>query len=213
MTRTSFWAYAAALLLVMGLSSPAMAESGRERLNQFFTNVNTMQSSFIQEVFDAQGKLKQSSRGVVFLQRPGRFSWEYAAPDSHKIIADGRNVWTYDVELDQVTVKPMKQALSAAPVGMLLSKQPVERQFAVQEMVAEGSKLDWFRLTPHKRDSDFTVMDLGVGQNGVQEMVLEDKFGQQTYIHFKGMRLDTPINAQRFNFQPPAHVDVIGQPS
>ncbi len=209
----SLWGKVAAMLLVFSVSHSALAEGGRQRLNEFFTTVNTMQAGFIQEVFDQHSVLKQKSRGTVFLQRPGRFRWEYAAPDSHQIVADGKNVWVYDVELDQVTVKPMTQALSAAPVGMLLSKQPVERQFVVQEMQADGSSLEWFRLTPHKRDSDFTVMDLGISQKGIQEMVLEDKFGQQTYIHFQGMRLNIPMAPQRFRFTPPANADVIGQPS
>lgn len=172
-----------------------------------------MQSGFIQEVFDDKGKLKQKSRGVVFLQRPGRFRWQYAEPDQHVIVADGRNVWVHDVELDQVTVKPTNRALSAAPVGMLLNKQPVETQFQVQEMQAEGSNLEWFHLIPHKKDSDFTSMDLGVSAQGIQEMVLEDKFGQQTYIHFQGMKLNMPADPNRFKFTPPANADVIGQPS
>ncbi|MEZ5448672.1 MAG: outer-membrane lipoprotein carrier protein LolA [Thiolinea sp.] len=129
------------------------------------------------------------------------------------IVADGRNVWVYDVELDQVTVKPTSQALSAAPVGMLLNKQPVEAQFQVSEMKAENSSLEWFHLVPHKKDSDFTSMDLGINDGGIQEMVLEDKFGQQTYIHFQGMKLNTNVDANRFQFQPPANADVIGTPS
>ena len=107
-----------------------------------------MQSGFTQQVVDDKGKVRQSSSGTVFLSRPGKFRWEYAAPDKHQIVADGKNVWVYDVELDQVTVKPMKQALSAAPVGLLLQKQAAEKQFAVAEMEADGSNLEWFRLTP-----------------------------------------------------------------
>ena len=194
-------------------AAEAKESGGRERLNQFFTSVNTMQAGFVQEVYDDKGKLKQNSKGTVYLQRPGKFRWEYAAPDSHQIVADGKNVWVYDVELDQVTVKPMTQALSAAPVGMLLNKQPMEKQFKVEPMEAENSKLEWFRLTPYKRDSDFTTMDLGVSGQGIQEMVLGDKFGQQTYIHFQGMKLDGAIDGTRFNFTPPAGVDVIGKPS
>lgn len=200
------------LILSLGLTQVASAAGGREQLNKFFTTVNTMQSQFTQEVFDANGKLRQKSSGRVFLSRPGRFSWEYSAPERHRIVADGRNVWVYDVELDQVTVKSMKHALSAAPVGLLLNKQPVERQFKVQALKSDGN-LDWFRLTPHKRDSDFTVMDLGMSKRGLQQMVLEDKFGQQTYIYFRGMGLNTPIPANRFQFRPPAGVDVIGRPS
>ena len=203
----------AATVIGLGLTQTVQAEGGREKLNEFFTNVNTMQSTFVQEVFDDKGKLKQKSRGTVYLLRPGRFRWEYAAPEAHQIVADGKNVWVYDVELDQVTVKPMTQALSAAPVGMLLNKQPVEKQFAVQEMNADNSNLEWFRLVPHKKDSDFTTMDLGINQNGIQEMVLEDKFKQQTYIHFQGMKLDVNIATDRFIFRPPAGVDVIGKPS
>lgn len=204
---------AATLVLSLGMAQNTWAEGGRQKLNEFFTQVNTMQSGFIQEVFDDKGKLKQKSRGVVFLQRPGRFRWQYAEPDQHVIVADGKNVWVHDVELDQVTVKPTSRALSAAPVGMLLNKQPVEVQFQVQEMQAEGSNLEWFHLIPHKKDSDFTSMDLGVGTTGIQEMVLEDKFGQQTYIHFQGMKLNMPADPNRFKFTPPANADVIGQPS
>lgn len=204
---------AATLVLSLGMVQSAWAEGGRQKLNEFFTQVNTMQSGFIQEVFDDKGQLKQKSRGVVFLQRPGRFRWQYAEPEQHVIVADGKNVWVHDVELEQVTVKPTSRALSAAPVGMLLNKQPVETQFQVQEMQAENSRLEWFHLVPHKKDSDFTSMDLGVSEQGIQEMVLEDKFGQQTYIHFQGMKLNIPVDANRFNFTPPANADVIGQPS
>lgn len=201
-------------VMALGMASFAQAaDEGRARLNNFFTTVNTMQASFIQEVFDANETLKQKSNGTVSLSRPGKFRWEYAAPDAHKIIADGKNVWVYDSELDQVSVKPMRQGLSSAPVGLLLNKQPVESQFAVQEMESQESQLDWFRLVPKKKDTDFTTMDLGLGPNGLQEMVLADKFGQQTYIHFQNMKFDAPVAAERFSFTPPEGADVIGNPS
>lgn len=201
-----------AVLLMAGLTSTAWA-GGREKLNAFFTQVDTMQAGFTQQVVDDKGKVRQSSSGTVYLSRPGKFRWEYAAPEKHQIVADGNNVWVYDVELDQVTVKPMKQALSAAPVGMLLQKQPVEKQFSVQDMEADGSQLEWFRLTPHKKDSDFTSMDLGVTGDGIGEMILNDKFGQMTYIKFQNMHTNVGIEGSRFTFTVPKGADVIGKPS
>jgi outer membrane lipoprotein carrier protein len=112
-----------------------------------------------------------------------------------------------------VTVKPMGRALSAAPIGMLMSKQAPEKQFKIEDMDADGSNLEWFRLVPHKRDSDFTSMDVGVGNNGIQEMILSDKFKQQTYIKFNGIRTNGGIDASRFQFTPPAGADVVGKPS
>lgn len=202
-----------AVCVAAGLMSSSAWAGGREKLDEFFTKVNTMQAAFTQQVVDDKGTLRQSSSGNVFLSRPGKFRWEYAAPDKHEIVADGKNVWVYDVELDQVTVKPMSQALAAAPVGMLTQKQPVDKQFDVQEMEAEGSTLEWFRLTPKKKDSDFTSMDLGISTTGVEEMILGDKFGQQTYIKFQGLRTDINIDKERFSFTPPKGADVIGKPS
>jgi outer membrane lipoprotein carrier protein len=202
-----------AVLLATGLMTSTAWAGGREKLNEFFTQVDTMQAAFTQQVIDDKGKVRQSSSGNVFLLRPGKFRWEYAAPDKHEIVADGKNVWVYDVELDQVTVKPMDKALSSAPVGMLTQKQPVEKQFEVQDMEADGSTLEWFRLTPKKQDSDFTTMDLGISATGVEEMILGDKFGQQTYIKFEGLRTNIDIDKSRFSFTPPKGVDVVGKPS
>lgn len=200
-------------LFSVAVTTSAWAEGGRARLNEFFTQVDTMQAAFTQQVFDDKGEVRQSSSGQVYLSRPGKFRWEYAAPDKHEIVADGKNVWVYDVELDQVTVKPMGQALAAAPVGMLTQKQPVEKQFSIEDMEADGSTLEWFRLTPRKQDSDFTTMDLGISDKGVEDMILSDKFGQQTYIKFDGMKTNGSIDANRFKFTPPKGVDVIGKPS
>ena len=178
------------------------------RLNDFFTKVTTMQANFVQEVRDEKGKLRQKSNGKVSLHRPGRFRWEYTSPDKHLIVADGGSVWIYDEDLDQVTVKSMKKTLASAPVGLLINKQPVHKQFKVTPMKSNG-RLDWFHLVPHKKDSDFTSMDLGMDQTGIQEMVLQDKFGQETSIHMSGVRLDPQINAQQFKFTPPKGADII----
>lgn len=198
--------------LSLAVSALTAMAGDRAKLNEFFTQVNTMQAQFNQEVFDDKGKLRQKSTGSVFLSRPGRFSWEYRAPEPHRIVADGKNVWVHDVELDQVTVKPMSQALSAAPVGLLLNKQPVEQQFRVTDLEPSGG-MEWFNLVPHRRDSDFTAMDLGVTDRGIQEMILRDKFGQETKIRFSGMSINPNIPANRFQFTPPAGVDVIGKPN
>lgn len=197
--------------LSLAVSALTAMAGDRAKLNEFFTQVNTMQAQFNQEVFDDKGKLRQKSTGSVFLSRPGRFSWEYRAPEPHRIVADGKNVWVHDVELDQVTVKPMSQALSAAPVGLLLNKQPVEQQFRVTDLEPSGG-MEWFNLVPHRRDSDFTAMDLGVTARGIQEMILRDKFGQETKIRFSGMSINPNIPPNRFQFTPPAGVDVIGKP-
>lgn len=197
-------------VLLSGITQATQSASSDAltNLNDFFTKITTMQANFVQEVRNEKGKVIQKSKGKVSLHRPGRFRWEYTNPDKHLIIADGGSVWVYDEDLDQVTVKSMKSTLASAPVGLLLNKQPVHKQFQVTPMKSNG-RLDWFHLVPHKKDSDFTSMDVGMDQNGIQEMVLQDKFGQETSIHMSGVRLDPKINAQQFRFTPPKGADII----
>jgi len=190
------------------LSCQSASSDARVRLDDFFTKVTTMQANFIQEIRDEKGKFRQKSTGKMSLHRPGRFRWEYTSPDKHLIVSDGGSVWIYDEDLDQVTVKSMQKTLASAPVGLLISKQPVNKQFQVTPMKSTG-RLDWFHLIPHKKDSDFTSMDIGIDQKGIQEMVLQDKFGQETIIHMSGVKIDPKINAKQFQFKPPAGADII----
>jgi len=208
--KKQFKKIAYALVLLIGLSHSAQsAESdARVRLDDFFTKVTTMQANFVQEIRDEKGKFRQKSMGKMYLQRPGRFRWEYTKPDKHLIVSDGGSVWIYDEDLDQVTVKSMKSTLASAPVGLLLNKQPVNQQFQVTAMKSTG-RLDWFHLIPHKKDSDFTSMDIAIDQKGIQEMILQDKFGQETAIHMNTVKIDPKINAQQFRFTPPAGADII----
>jgi len=199
-------------ILGMGVFWGTVASASSEamqRLNQFFTTVTTMQSSFSQEVRDENGRVRQKSTGTVALYRPGRFRWEYTSPDRHVIVANGSKVWIYDEELDQVTIKPMQQTLASSPVGLLLNKQPVQKQFQVTEIMSDG-RLDWFHMIPHKKDSDFVSMDLGIDQNSIQEMILKDKFGQETRIRLSNTQLGAQIDPSQFKFVPPPGVDVIG---
>ena len=56
-------------------------------------------------------------------------------------------------------------------------------------------------------------MDLGISESGIEEMILNDKFNQQTYIKFQGMRTNVNIDEGQFQFAPPKGADVIGKPS
>lgn len=55
-------------------------------------------------------------------------------------------------------------------------------------------------------------MNVGANKTGIQGMVLEDSLGQQTCIRFQEMKLNRPIVVKRFQFQIPAHTDLLGKP-
>ena len=201
------------LTLVLGLATTANAATdARNKLNTFFTSVTTMQGSFIQQLYSKQGKVKETTRGQLFIQRPGKFRWVYSQPEPQQIISDGKNIWIYDQELDQVTVKALDKTINSTPASILMQKSIPDSQFKVMEMDAKTSGWNWFYLTPHRKNADFKAMQLGMDKNGnLKQMVLYDKIGQKTVITFNASS-NKPISASRFSFTPPAGVDVIGKP-
>lgn len=210
MKKTGLLLSVASLILVVstGIAS-AKTDTARERLNHFFTKVNSLKGSFNQQVFSKKGKLIQSSTGFLYLSRPGRFRWIYKTPDPQVIVGDGKNIWIYDEDLEQVTIKPLSRALSSAPIAILTRKQSPDAQFVVKPMKASGG-LDWFQLTPRKKSKDFKSIQLGLDKRGMRQMIMQDQLGQKTVITFN-TKSNVPISGKQFYFQLPAGVDVIGK--
>jgi len=200
----------ASLLLIASTSvTSAKTDAARQRLNNFFTKVSSLKGSFNQQVFSKKGKLIQNSTGLLYLSRPGRFRWIYKTPDPQVIVGDGKNIWIYDEDLEQVTIKPLSRALSSAPIAILTRKQSPDAQFVVKPMKASGG-LDWFQLTPRRKSKDFKSIQLGLDKKGMRQMVMHDQLGQKTVIKLN-TQSNVPIPGKTFYFKPPAGVDVIGK--
>ena len=125
------------------------------------------------------------------------------------IIADGVNLWLYDVDLDQVTVKPQREALGRSPAEILGGDADALAAFDYQGAFERGDML-WVQLQPRDNDTDFEGIRLGFAGERLAGMELADSLGQITRIDFSRVALDAPIPDATFRFEPPDGVDVIG---
>ena len=199
-----------AVLLVNSSIAIAKTSDARVHLNNFFTKVSSMKGSFNQQVFSKKGKLIQNSTGLIYLSRPGRFRWIYKTPDPQTIVGDGKNIWIYDEDLEQVTIRPLSRALSSAPIAILTRKQSPDAQFIVKPLKSKAG-LNWFQLTPRKQSKDFKSIEMGLDINGaMRQMVMLDQLGQKTVIKLNA-KTNVPIAGKTFYFKPPAGVDIIGK--
>ena len=212
--RNTLLSFASATLIgfsamVLHTSANA-ADDARQRLNTFFTEVSSLKGSFSQQVFSKKGKVIQNSTGNISMLRPGKFRWVYRTPDPQTIVSNGKNIWVYDEDLEQVTIKPMSQALSSAPIAILTRKQKPDAQFKVQALTQRTAGLDWFKLTPHRKSKDFKSFEVGLDQSGLRQMVMHDQLGQKTVLKLNA-KTNVPISGSTFFFKIPAGVDVIGK--
>ena len=190
---------------------PALAgAAGVERFQAYLRSTQTASADFEQQVFDREKKLVQRSRGSFTLQRPGRFRWSYAQPYAQLIVGDGKRVWIYDEDLNQVTVRAMARALGSTPAALLAGAADVERAFELTD-AGQRDGLEWVEAKPREREAGFERIRLGLGTAGVQAMELTDHFGQSTLLRFSNIARNPKVDPDAFRFVPPKGADVLGE--
>jgi outer membrane lipoprotein carrier protein len=200
-------------LLCALLMAAAQAEAGTamDRLDAFFAEEGALRAEFVQTVQGAAFAQPEESRGVLIMQRPGKFRWDYQQPYQQQIVADGKRLWVYDVDLAQVVVKPMDEALGDTPALLLSGGGAVAERFEVVELAGQGDGLAWVQLTPKQADTGFSELRLGFGKMDLERMELHDSFGQVTHLAFSKMERNVKVPADTFRFVPPEGVDVVGE--
>ena len=215
-TRVFFGIRLVSLMLLAAISHPSLAESdvdeiGEALVNSFLTDVVTLQGRFEQSLIDAEGQVVEVSTGTLEIERPARFRWSYAEPYEQWLVADGLNIWSYDVDLAQVTVKPQKEALSNTPAMLLGGAAGALEQFGF-----EGSRVDeattWVRMRPIDDSSGFNRVELGFVEGQLTGMVFFDNLEQTTVVTLYDLVVNEPVEASYFEFVVPADADLVGVP-
>ena len=204
----------AVLLLATGTDAFAEAsvdDAGEALVNDFLTEVVTMQGRFEQSLIDAEGKVVEVSAGTLEIERPTRFRWIYSEPYEQWLVADGLNVWSYDVDLLQVTVKPQAQALSNTPALLLGGAEDALSQFRFDGSQREN-ETTWVRMRPVDESSGFNRVELGFIDSELRRMVFFDNLEQTTLVAFYDIAVNEPIEADHFEFVVPDDADLVGVP-
>lgn len=198
------------LLLGAALLAGNAYAGARDELKSFTTGLKGLDGQFSQQVYDAKGKLKESSSGRVALSAPRLFRWEYAKPYPQLIVADGKKVWVYDPDLQQVTVREQGSEEQNSPLSALIDPAKLDQQFNVKESgTADG--LQWLTLTPKSEgEASFQSARLGFGKGGLSRMEVLDAVGQNTKISFSGWKRNPAFAATTFKYTPAEGVDIVG---
>ena len=187
-------------------------EAGERLVRDFVDKVETMEARFEQALIDAQGEVVERSSGTLAIERPGKFRWSYTEPYEQELVADGLNIWSYDVDLAQVTVKPQAEALANTPALLLGGDDEAMAQFRFDSAVVENGTT-WVRMIPVDTSSSFERMELGFLDGQLSRMAFFDNLEQTTLVALHDVVTNEPIDAGRFVFEVPAEADLVGVPA
>lgn len=197
------------ILLTMPPSVTAQSGPARTQLEQFSKGLQTLRAHFDQQVIGTDGSLEDESSGRLWLSRPRLFRWEYGGDFPELLVADGDHVWIYDEMLEQVTVKDQSRLSSDSPLTLLTDLSHLDEQFEVREL-GEADGMQLLELRARKLETEFERVLLGLKDQTLLLMAMEDAFGLRTEIRFRDIERNPVLDASLFRFDPPPDTDVIG---
>lgn len=196
-------------LALFALPAFHVQADAQTRLEAFIQSTKGLKAQFSQTVLDKNGRRTQESSGNLFFSRPGKFRWVYQKPYNQLIVGDGKKLWIFDEDLDQVTVRKLDQALGDSPAALLAGDNDIAKLFNLKETGAKDG-LDWLEATPKSKEGSFEKVRMGFKGNDIQAMELKDNFGQTTLLRFTNLERNPALGASLFRFTPPKGVDILG---
>lgn len=200
-------------------TSAAMAQDGMQLLGDFIRSVQSGRAQFSQTVTapakDGQAPRAKTSSGTFEFARPNRFRFNYTRPFQQVLVADGQTLWLHDVDLNQVTARPLAQVLQGTPAAVIAAASELRGLQADFKLSAqpEAGGLQWVLAEPRNRDGQLQSIKVGLraSPKGPELVSLDilDSFGQRSLMNFSQFEANPSLPAGSFQFKPPAGADVL----
>ena len=203
--------------ILIAVSAQWASADGLKSLEDFMKSAHSGRADFTQTVTappkDGQAQRPKLSSGSFEFQRPGRFKFVYRKPFEQTIVADGKTLWLYDVDLNQVTERAQAQALGSTPAALLASAPDLAALRAEYRLEAapEQDGLQWVLASPKAQGGQLKSVRVGFEGDRLAALDILDSFGQQSQIRFTGMQVNPALPAGSFQFKPPPGADVLRQ--
>ena len=195
--------FAVAALTLAPLASAATAI---EQLQDFVSNTQSATGNFVQS--GASLGPDQASRGEFAFARPGKFRWSVQEPYPQLLVADGTEVFFHDIDLNQVTVRPMSGALGATPAAILFGTGNIDDRFVMRD---EGQMdgLAWLEADPREKEAGFVRIRIGFRDSLPAAMEVLDAFNNISQFEFSNVQRNPELAPDLFNFELPEGVDIV----
>lgn len=199
---------------VIFLCTSQTASASEALLRTFLAEVKTLSADFTQKVVDESGMTLDFASGQVYLQRPGRFRWDYAGEDGSQVrgqqlVADGESIFLFDPDLEQVTQRSLRDAINQVPSLLLVQDGKTLNKFFLVSDIGLTDGLSWVALKPKAEDASFQQLLIGFAGGKLDTIHLLDGLGNETRLNLSNVENNNNLKAGLFNFVVPDGADLL----
>jgi outer membrane lipoprotein carrier protein len=217
-TRQILWA----ILLGSGLVSTINLQSSRateststeaivDALQRTYDATVDFVADFRQETdVKTLGRSLKAS-GKVSFKRPGKMLWTYETPKGQFVLADGKHLYFYQPEQNQVIKSPLKNAFRGdIPLSFLLGLGNLKKDFNASLKASDESQ-NVLRLEPKGEAGGHNEILVGVSKSSsdILWVSVRDAANNLTTLRFSNMRKGVGIKDSLFQVQIPNGADVV----
>ena len=185
--------------------------SGIEQFKNFLSSTRSARGDFaqVQVKQEAGEKIRMGTpaMGTFLFSKPGKFIWNYKKPYEQTLQSDGKMLYIYDKDLNQVTTKKLGAALGASPAAILFGSTDIEKNFTLSENGTRDG-MEWMQATPKDKESTFQRINIGMQNNVPVAMELYDALGQLSLIKLTRFEKNPPLKTDTFKFIMPKGADL-----
>lgn len=193
-----------------GREKPASAARIMEQLENRYGGKN-FSARFKQESTLKAMDITDTASGKAWFKDPGMMRWEYKKPQSHVIITDGKTLWIYRPEDNQVVLGDATHYFGNGKGASFLADFGLLSQ--AFDVTLTESEQDRYRLKmlPRKKNLDLSVIYLIIEKQSldIKQVVTENVYGDITRIYFNDLKFDPEMKDALFNFKIPPGADVV----
>ena len=198
-------------------------DKAMQQLLKNLDGFSQFQAAFKQVSLDEKGAVMQLMTGRLIIEKPDHFFWQSDEPSAQKLISDGKTIWHFDLDLEQVIVQQYSQQKQQSPLLLILEdkallKTRFDVQFVSTSTKDAGDKDDAtiqrFLLLP-KQDLEADKIEsvesivLGFNSNKLVLMSFVDVLKQKTQLTFSDVTINKAVDAATFTFKIPVDADVL----
>jgi outer membrane lipoprotein carrier protein len=192
-------------------TTPPTIEEVIETLGNRF-NAADFSASFTQESTLKAMDITDTAKGKVWFKHPGMMRWAYETPEQYAIITDGKTLWIYRPEDNQVMVGDAMTYFSNGKGASFLSNfRQVKESFNISFAKPADGDHYTLKLIPHQKQLDLSEILLNIDKRSfdIDSVVSINAYGDETRITFSSLAFEPGMDASMFHFQTPKGADVV----
>ena len=196
-------------LTLSAFAAPQDTESLLKNIEARYNRAQTLKLNFSESYAGIKSPV-QADSGVLFLRKPGRMRWEYAAPAGKVFISDGKDVILYNPDDRQAQKSKLKESEDMrAPLAFLLGKLDFKREFkSFQARVEAGD--NWISAEPKSENLAYSKVEfLATPEGEIRRVRITGQDQSKLDFTFSNEQLNVPVAPSLFTFHAPPGVQVV----